>query len=1135
MRNLLIGIGIFLILLVGAMIFVPSLIGTDQLTAFLTERLKTATGYNVSIRGPVALSVLPSPKLSVGDLHVTAVEPGGAELARAGSIEVHVALLPLIAGRVEVTAVTVRDPVVALDGPPKPTQPASSSPTVAAAEPPSTADTTSSPSTQPSSPSVSTVPGGSKFSVAVRQIQVINGSISYREKDRTYQVDHLDLDLTTEADGTISGSADTGIDKDALHLEGRIGALDCAGPIPLSLHGTAAAGAARVDFDGTARCGAGQPVRADGKVRFAADSLAAAVAPFTARRLPPALDRRLTLDATLAADRTRADLSDLMLDLDQTHGVGALAAHLTDRPSIDLTLDFNRLDLDKWLAESAPTVPANAPSTPTPPLSSPSPSPSPASTAASASAPVDFHIGLDLSAELLSWRGGLIRQARFNGGVDQGALTINQATAELPGGTDVSVTGQLADAFATPHFVGTIDAETDDLRAVIGWAGVRFDGVPADRLRQASLSTSLDLASDRAAATGVDLELDGSRFKGAANLMFGARPAIGLRLVGDQLNLDAYLNGAGPAAQAVGHAPVSAGSGGAEASAGPPVPVVAAAALAPLLAANLDLTLDSVTWHDQLLKSVHLAGAIENGVVTVRDARIGDLGGGGVSFSGRWAGGLGDTASLSGQMSANGPSALPLLTLAGLGGRETAARLGAYRLELQASGGPASLDIDGSLTAQDARLTAKGRLGLASVSPHFKGDVTFDHPEAARVLAFVAPLYHPVGGKLGALALSVSLDASTNRAVMDHLSLSVGGQEIDGMAKIDRTVQPPMLEADLTASDLVLDPFLPAHAVAAVGQPVRYAALGDPGPLPGHWSRARLDLGWLGLVDASVKLAAASLTVGHWQLDKPALGLLLKGGTLDFDTLSAGLCGGAITAHGSLGTAPAGAALAVSLVGHDLDLKDLAQRLGSTALTAGTGTVAVDVTATGASEADLVATLGGTASLAARDGAISGLDLPAINDRLKALKGPQDLVGVVQAAQSGGSTRFSALNLTAKIAQGVVRSTDLHLVADGGDLTGSGSVDLPTWTIDGRAQLALAVRTDLPPLAMTFSGPLDHPEKRIDVKSLAGYVQPQGIVGLVKGLIGQQPTAPAPPSQQQQKPAQQLRDLFKGLLSKPNP
>lgn len=1103
MRNLLIGIGIVLVLLVGAVIIVPSLIGTDQMTAFLTERLRGATGYNVSIRGPVALSVLPSPRLSVGDIHVTQARPDGTELARAASIEVHVALLPLIGGRVEVTAVTVRDPVVSLEGPLKDVQPVPQAPPAPAGR---AAETT--PATPPT-------PAGSKFSVAVRQIRVTNGSFAYRDGGKTYQLDHLDLELTTGPDGAVSGSADTGIDGDALHLQGRVGAIDCARPIPLLLHATAAAGAAMLDFDGTARCGSDRPMGADGKVKLAADSLGAALAPFTAGSLPPALDRRLTLDATLGAGPSKADLTELRFDLDRSHGVGSLSVRLVDRPSIDLALDFNRLDLDKWLAK--PDGPVRTAGAPAPVALSAAPGPTPAR------APPDLHIGLDLSAELLSWRGGLIRQARFNGGIDQGTVTINQATAELPGGTDVSISGQVANAFAQPNFVGTVDAETDDLRAVAGWAGLRFGAIPADRLRQASLSTNLDLAADRAAASGIALELDGSRFKGAANLMFGNRPAIGLRLVGDQLNLDAYLADAAPVPVLPVPAPpvpppVANGAG----TAGP---VVAVAALMPLVAANLDLTLDSVTWRGQLLKAVHFAGTVEDGAANVRDARIGDLGGGGgVDFSGRWAGGLGAAASLSGQMAAGGPSAVPLLTLAGLGGRETAGRLGAYRLDLRIDGTPAALDLDAALAVQDGHLAAKGRVGLGPGTPHFAGVVTIDHPEAARVLALLAPLYRPAGGSLGALALSASLDASPSRAAIDRLSLSVGGQQVDGMATFDQTAQPPRLDADLTASDLVLDPFLPAREVAAAGAAVRYAALGDPGPLPGRWSHAKLDVSELGLIDATVKLTAASATIGRWQLAKPSLAFALKGGTLGLDRLSGGLCGGTVEAHGSLGSTPAGPALALTLAARDLDLSDLAQRLGSAVLSGGTGRFDLAVTAAGASQADLIAALGGTASLAARDGRFGGLDLSAINDRLKTLKGPQDLVGMLQAVQGGGTTRFSALTATATIAQGMVRSTDLHLAADGGDLTGSGVVDLPAWTIDAQAQLALAARTDLPPLAMNFSGALDRPEKRIDVKSLAAYVEQKGLAA-----------TPASPSQQQQKPAQQLRDLFKGLISKPNP
>ena len=1114
MRKLLIAIGIILVLLVGAIVLVPRLIGTDQLTAFLTERLRTATGYNVSIHGPVALSVLPSPSLSVGDIHVTAdATPAGPELARAGSIEVDVALLPLIGGRVEVTAVTLRDPVVSLDGPLGTAKPVNQAPAKPVAEAPSAA---------PPPPAA-----GSKFSVAVRHVRVTNGSLSYRDAGKTYGVDHLDLDLTTAADGAISGSADTGFNDDKVHLAGRVGAIDCAKPIPLSLHATAEQGAAKLDFGGLATCEDGRLTRADGKVKLAADSARAALVPFVHAELPPALDQHMALDGTLGTDGTKAELTDLTLDLDQTHGVGAMTAHVGARPSIDLTLDLNRLDLGIWLDQPASPGPAVA----APPRKAAAGPSAPETTAKRLPALAGLHVGLDLSAQLLAWHGGLIRQARFNGGIDQGAITINQATAELPGGTDLSISGQVADAFAQARFTGSIDAETDNLRALVDWTGLRLSGVPLDRLRQASLSTSLDLDADRASATGIDLDLDGSRFKGAANLVFGDRPAIGLRLAGDQLNLDAYLAG-GTAALPAAKGPVSTPApSGPAASLGSSVPVAAAAALLPLLAANLDLSFDRITWQGQLLKNVHLAGAINGGAVTVREARIGDLGGGSLAFAGHWSGGLDPAASVSGQVTASGPSAAPLLTFSGLSGQETAGRLGAYRLDLKAEGSPLALQIAASLTAQDGRLAAEGRLGLDG-APRFVGTATLAHPEAARLLALAAPLYRPAGGTLGALAFSASVDATPGRVALDHLALSVGEQRIAGTAALDRTAQPSRLDADLTAGDLLIDPFLPAHEVALADAPVRYAALGDPVPPPGRWSRAKLDFTWLGLLDATVKLTADSATFGQWHLDKPALAAGLKGGALGLDSLSGGLFGGKLAAHGSLTQAPA---LALTLSGQGLDLKDLAQHLGSSVLTAGTGSLDADLSAAGASEADLIGTLGGKATLAARDGAATGFDLAAINEKLAALKGPQDLVGVLQAAQAGGSTRFSTLDATATLTNGVIRSTDLHLVADGGDLTGSVTADLPAWTIDGKAALALAARTDLPPLAMSFDGPLDRPEKRIDVRTLAAYVERQGVGNLLQGLTGQQPAAPASPSQQQQKPAQQLRDLFKGLLSKPNP
>ncbi len=1099
MRKLLIAVGAVLFLILIAVFVVPRLIGTDQLTAFLTERLRGATGYNVAIHGPVALSVLPGPSLSADDIHVTADgATTGTELAHAAGVDIQVALLPLLGGRVEVTAVTVRDPVVTLDGPP------------AAVKPVAQAPANPLPRSAPAPGAAS--PEGSKFSVAVRHIRVTNGSFAYRDGGRAYGLDHLDLDLTTSADGTIMGSADTGFDGDKLHVVGRVGSIDCAKPIPLSFHATAETGAATLDFDGTASCGDDR--HAAGKLKFAALSARAALAPFTRAALPPALDQRVAFDGTLAADPGKAELTDLSLDLDRTHGAGSVTARAGAEPSIDLALDLNRLELDPWLEKPsvAPAQVAPSPSAPAAGTAGPS---------VAATAPVVFHVGLDLSAELMSWRGGLIRQARFNGGIDRGTITINQATAELPGGTDLSVSGQVVDAFDQGHFTGTLDAETDNLRALFDWAGVTLGSVPADRLRQASLSGSLDLGGDRASATDVEFDLDGSRFRGAANLVLSDRPAIGLRLAGDQLNLDAYLAGA-PGADIPTSSPAAAPT---DASAGPPVPVAAAALLLPMLAANLDLSFDTVTWRGQLLKGVHLAGDVANGVVTVGDARIADLGGGTVALAGRWSGGVGPAAALAGHLSASGPSAVPLMGLLGLGAQETAARIGAFGLDLHLAGVPAALDVDGTLSAADGRLAAKGRLGLGA-TPHFAGQVTLDDPEATRLLALLAPTYRPAGGTLGPVALRTTLDATPDRAKLDPLSLTIGSQRLEGTVRLDGADRPVRLDADLTGGELVLDPFLPVHEVAGIETPVRYAALGDPEPLPGRWSRAKLDFSWLGVIDATVKLSADGASIGPWRLDKPRLAFGLKGGTLGLDTLTGGLFGGTLDAHGSLSRAPA---LALTISGRDLDLKDLAQHLGSGALTAGTGALDADLTTAGGSEAELIQGLGGKATLAARNGTAIGFDLGAVNDRLRALKGPQDLLGVIQAVQAGGNTRFSALDATATIANGVARSTDLHLVADGGDLTGRATADLPAWTIDGQVALALGGRADLPPIAVSFSGPLDRPEKRIDVKSLAAYVEGRSVGSVLQGLTGLEPAAPT----SLPKPVQPLQDLVKGLFSKP--
>src|SRR5581483_10350280 len=75
-----------------------------------------ATGRALTIDGDISLSLLPSPALSVAGVRLANIQGGStADMARLKSLDVSVSLIPLLSGNVQVTRVTLVDPVVLLE------------------------------------------------------------------------------------------------------------------------------------------------------------------------------------------------------------------------------------------------------------------------------------------------------------------------------------------------------------------------------------------------------------------------------------------------------------------------------------------------------------------------------------------------------------------------------------------------------------------------------------------------------------------------------------------------------------------------------------------------------------------------------------------------------------------------------------------------------------------------------------------------------------------------------------------------------------------------------------------------------------------------------------------------------------
>lgn len=113
MRKLAVAILAVIILAVATVVILPSLVPTDRIRDMVVAQVKASTGRDLVIRGKV--SVLPSLAVEVADIALSSPPGFSTDLVRLGALRVHLRLLPLLSGRVEVASFVLVDPVLTLE------------------------------------------------------------------------------------------------------------------------------------------------------------------------------------------------------------------------------------------------------------------------------------------------------------------------------------------------------------------------------------------------------------------------------------------------------------------------------------------------------------------------------------------------------------------------------------------------------------------------------------------------------------------------------------------------------------------------------------------------------------------------------------------------------------------------------------------------------------------------------------------------------------------------------------------------------------------------------------------------------------------------------------------------------------
>ncbi|WP_135467521.1 AsmA family protein [Crenalkalicoccus roseus] len=753
---------------------------------------------------------------------------------------------------------------------------------------------------------------------------------------------------------------------------GRAG-FDGIAPLDLSL----AAGGAVLSAHGTLQPGGGF----EGRLEAAGSDLSAL--------LPaPALPFRATGRLSAAADLIAA--TGLGLDLGGQPARGAAALRLTPAPRLEIALAAGRLDLDAWVA------------------------------AARGARPRPIPVGIDLSAEATAFAGMPLRRLRGAFFLEGERLTFSDVTALLPGETEVALDG----ATAGQRIELALRFETPNAREVLAALGVPVAATDPARLRRAEGRFRLALQEGQATISDLAAVLDGARVSGAGVVRQGARPAIGLGLTFNRLDLDGLLP---PPAAWSGPPPGWAG-----------------------LDLNLRLAAEEVAWGGVGARRASLDATLEAGRLTLRRLafRLAELD---IAAAGTAAPGAGPTrlSELSLEVTGSAGAATRALLPAAWAGLLPAEEGVPVALRLSGGGVPEALGLKAEADLGDLRLEAQGTLD--GPGRRGSGTLTLRHPGAPRLLA---PLLGPgVEEWLGQGSFSViaSLAGTPQAVAAEHLDLVAGVLRARGQLALALGAARPRLTGRLAAERLPL----PGAGLSA----------GEP-----------LGFGRLGRLDAELALEAERLEIpGAPALEQAAATLGLAEGRLGVEGFRARLAGG--TLQGALlveagAEVPrlaleaelAGATVAGPVLGLPLDLG--AGRVGGTAR----------LRAEGHSLAALAATVSGEVTLLAEDGVLIGYDLPAI---LAAAAEPAldaAEAGLRRALAEGGATAFERLEVAARLDGGRAMLDTARLATEGGaEAVASGEADL------GRAALDLALATapvaGAPPVVLRLAGPAAAPRR----------------------------------------------------------
>jgi AsmA protein len=283
------------------------------------------------------------------------------------------------------------------------------------------------------------------------------------------------------------------------------------------------------------------------------------------------------------------------------------------------------------------------------------------------------------------------------------------------------------------------------------------------------------------------------------------------------------------------------------------------------------------------------------------------------------------------------------------------------------------------------------------------------------------------GGGLGPFAVRAQAILAGSNVAMSRVNLELDGNSVEGVLTIGsdgRTI----LQGTLAAEAVDLSPYVSTLRLLTRDER--------------DWSAGRITLNGIAGFDLDLRLSAARVALLGAKLGRTAIAANLRSGRLMLSIGESQAFGGMLKGTVGVAKVESGIDLKAQLQFTDVDLESCLGELFAVRRLEGKGSLALAVEASGGSMLALTRTMNGQASLAAQQGALTGLNLEQLLRRLerRPLSGAADF--------RGGRTPFDRLNVALKIAQGTANVQDVRMEGSVVRLALGGSASIPARDLD---------------------------------------------------------------------------------------